>query len=417
MNKKISAVTAVILSCIMAGCGASDKAAENEETSKEVTISESVSESQSETVTQAETETSAETTPASVTEDTTAEVTSQITTTAAPAPEPVSLVWEEKQMPSVPMKYSVHIQTGKADKENKQEAAYEIIEKMGLCISSEQLQEEEYGILLLEDYFENDFDRNDQTECFYAIEYYNKDNKAEEALIYSDNDGNGHELLRSTEFDEIYIRGSIEFDEFSQVVVYTKENNKNMHYIIYANGSGAEIVMSSESGFDVLQLDDSGVLRDGDNKLWYWDNDNKAYSELSEYDDESLPAEVCSELSDAIIESSNNLAMLYASPEYLTFNDYNDNGYYIYPAMSEEDREKCDESGYYYWAVDTRYAKTEDDLFKRIRRSISNEFISDEKMEELLFGEFVFPVYGDYPKVNLTHYRTVNGQLEIMQAY
>lgn len=419
LKKTTSAMAAIILSCIMAGCGTAERASETEEVLTEVTVPESVSENQSEAVTQAETVTTAETitetTADSVTEETTAEATTQITTTAAP--EPVSQVWEEKPMPSFPMTYSSHIESGKEDKEIKQEAAYEIIEKMGLCMSREQLQEEDLVILLLDDYFENDFDGNGQTECFYAVPYCNKNDKIEEALIYSDNDGNGHELLRSTKFDKIKIRGLIESDEFSQVVVYTKEDNKYMYYIFSANGNGAEMVMSSESGFSVLQLDGLGVLCDGDNKLWYWDNEKKAYVELPECGDNSLSAEVRSELSDAIIESSNNLAMLHARPEYLTFNDYDDNGYYIYPSMSDEDREECNKCGYYYWAVDTRYAKTEDDLFNRIRRSISNEFVSDEKMKELLFGEFVFPMYGDYPKVDLTNYRTVNGQLELMQAY
>ena len=70
-----------------------------------------------------------------------------------------------------------------------------------------------------------------------------------------------------------------------------------------------------------------------------------------------------------------------------------------------------------YEAVKAEFAKDEGEGYNRMRRSISEEVVCDEKMKELLFGEFEFPVYGDHPKVTLTNYRTVDGQLEMMQPW
>lgn len=404
--KKIIA-TALSLVCL-AGCSAGGESVQESETTAAVSAEiETVSDTVSETTTTEATETSEETTEKTE------------TTEAETLPEPLTLAWEEKPIiTSLPFTIDYSEPSDKECSE-KLELVEKMLEQLGLWEppQTEIIDGEEIllAALMVEvsSFIDKDFDGDGQTEGFYIVNI----GDGTTHLIYSDNDGNGHDLLSSKhKYTSLML---IDYGSFSHIGVVASEGN----YIFAADGKNAEELLrgSGYHSFEQLVFRDSLYILSETNRgtMWIWDAEKQKYAELSAFDDESITAEMRSELSDAIVESSNNMAMLHAKIEYLT-NEYDENGssrYRLNHKYTEEEISEADKNGYVYEAVNPEYVKNEEELYNRIRCSISKEFVSDEKMKELLFGEFVFPVYGDYPKVNLTNYRTVDGQLEMMQPW
>lgn len=409
-NKKLIALAAMAITLgifTLSGCGASGSeadtttAAVSSDTSAET--AETASEAEVLETTISETSTAPETTETS--EETTAE--------------PLTLAWEEKPIiSSLPftIEYS---DPSKEECAEKDDPVEKLLERSGLwepirtiLSDGEEIVLEGYSIKV-NNFIETDLDGNGQTEGFYYINIGDGTNH----LIYSDNEGNGHDLLCSE--SKKASMALIDYGSFSHIGVVTIDGN----YIYAADGKNATELLrgSGYHAFDRLVFRDSLYILSETNRgtMWIWDAEKQEYSELSALEDESITAEIRSELSDAIVESSNNMAMLHAKIEYLT-NEYDENGssrYRVNHKFTEEEIAEADKNGYVYEAVNPEYVKNEEELYNRIRRSISNEFVSDEKMKELLFGEYEFPVYGDYPKVTLTNYRTVDGQLEMMQPW
>ncbi|MGN0607762.1 MAG: hypothetical protein ACI4J6_01035 [Oscillospiraceae bacterium] len=398
-NKIIAAALSLVC---LAGCSAGSEPAQESETT--AAVSETVS------------ETSAAPEAAETSEETTAETE---TTEAETPPEPLTFAWEEKPIiSSLPFTID-HPEPSDKECSEKLELVEKMLEQLGLWEppQTEIIDGEEIppAALTVEvgSFIEKDFDGNGQTEGFYYVHIGDGTNH----LIYSDNEGNGHDLLSSK--DKYMSLMLIDYGSFSHIGVVTIDGN----YIYAADGKNATELLrgSGYYAFDRLVFRDSLYILSETNRgtMWIWDAEKQKYSELSALEDESITAEIRSELSDAIVESSNNMAMLHAKIEYLT-NEYYENGNSRYLAdhiYTEEEIAEADKNGYVYEAVAPEYAKNEEELYDRIRRSISEEFVSDEKMKELLFGEFEFPVYGDHPKVTLTNYRTVDGQLEMMQPW
>lgn len=409
--KSLKKIIAAALSLVcLASCSAGGENAQESETTAAVSA-------ETETVSETVSETSAAPEAAETSEETTAETEAAETSVETTA-EPLTLAWEEKPIiSSLPFTID-YIESGDKECSEKSELVEKMLEQLGLweppqteIIDGEEIMAAALTVEV-SSFIEKDLDGNGQTEGFYIVNI----GDGTTHLIYSDNEGNGHDLLSSK--DKYASLMLIDYGSFSHIGAVTSEGN----YIFAADGKNAEELLSGSGyhSFERLVFRDSLYILSETNRgtMWIWDAENRKYSELSTFDDKSITAEIRSELSDAIVESSNNMAMLHAKIEFLT-NEYDENGsrYRVNHKYTEEEIAEADKNGYVYEAVAPEYAKSEEELYDRIRRSISEEFVSDEKMKELLFGKFEFPVYGDHPKVTLTNYRTVDGQLEMMQPW
>lgn len=236
-------------------------------------------------------------------------------------------------------------------------------------------------------------------------------------LVYVDHDGKGRIVVNNP---DVVLDSVLDYGSFSHVAVETGGKIKICT-------DKAKVLYTVNSTW--LQHDDksnfiaSFNLKTEKNIVFFWDGTKKRYVDNSRFP----TYKVSRKTHDMLLKEFNAIC-----EEYAVFNFAGDgsvlfadktNKYICSENIDQKIYKDAEKNGYYYLPISSDYASTKEELYNRIRKKLSVNFISDKEMDKYLFEPVKMELWVEDSgkssriKKELPRFREGKNGLEVFQEY